>query len=85
MHRRLYDEDHELYRQSVREFLARDVAPYKDKWDENRWIERDVFARAAKQGVYALQIPQEYGGSGEADYRYRMIVCEEVALSLIHI
>ena len=79
MHRRLYDEDHELYRQSVREFLARDVAPYKDKWDENRWIERDVFARAAKQGIYALQIPQEYGGSGEADYRYRMIVCEEVA------
>jgi alkylation response protein AidB-like acyl-CoA dehydrogenase len=38
-----------------------------------------VFARAAKAGIYALQIGEQYGGAGEPDYRYRMIVCEEVA------
>ena len=79
MKRSLYNEDHELYRKSVREFLAREVVPFKDKWDENRWIDREVFAKAAQAGVYALQVGTEYGGSGESDYRFRMIVCEEVA------
>ncbi|NMN93852.1 acyl-CoA dehydrogenase family protein [Antrihabitans stalactiti] len=79
MKRTLYNEDHELYRESVREFLAREVVPFKDKWDENRWIDREVFAKAAQAGVYSLQVGTEYGGSGESDYRFRMIVCEEVA------
>ena len=48
-------------------------------WDEDHWIDREVFARAAKAGIYALQIGEQYGGAGEPDYRYRMVVCEEVA------
>ncbi|MGW0036970.1 acyl-CoA dehydrogenase family protein [Gordonia sp. NPDC003376] len=79
MDRNLYDADHEMYRESVREFLAREVVPFKDQWDDDKWIDRSVFARAAKTGLYGLQIPEEYGGSGETDYRYRMVVCEEVA------
>ncbi len=79
MERELYNDDHEIYRQSVREFLAREVAPHKDKWDDDRWIDREVFAKAASQGLYALQVDEKYGGSGEADYRYRMVVCEEIA------
>ena len=38
MERTLYDDDHEAYRETVREFLAREVVPYKDKWDDDRWI-----------------------------------------------
>ncbi|NMO01435.1 acyl-CoA dehydrogenase [Gordonia sp. TBRC 11910] len=79
MERNLYDADHELYRESVREFLDREVAPFADQWDDDKWIDRSVFARAAKTGLYALQIPEQYGGSGESDYRYRMVVCEEIA------
>ncbi|WP_059020744.1 acyl-CoA dehydrogenase family protein [Mycobacterium sp. M26] len=79
MKRSLYDADHEAYRETVREFLAREVAPYQHDWDNERWIDRSVFGRAAKSGIYALQIPEEYGGAGEDDYRYRMIVCEEVS------
>lgn len=79
MKRALYEDDHEAYRETVREFLAREVEPHKDEWDRQHWIDRGVFARAAKSGVYALQVPEAYGGSGESDYRYRMIVCEEVA------
>lgn len=79
MERLLYTEDHEIYRESVRDFLAREVEPHKDKWDEARWIDREVFTKAATQGLYGIQIPEQYGGSGETDYRYRMVVCEEVA------
>lgn len=79
MQRTLYEPDHEAYRETVREFLAREVAPHQDEWDRQHWIDRGVFARAAKAGLYALQIDERYGGAGEPDYRYRMIVCEEVA------
>jgi alkylation response protein AidB-like acyl-CoA dehydrogenase len=79
MRRSLYDADHEAYRETVREFLAREVAPHQHDWDRDRWIDRAVFARAAKAGIYALQIDEHYGGAGEPDYRYRMVVCEEIA------
>ena len=80
MRRNLYTDDHEAYRETVREFLSREVVPFHGDWERDRWIDRTVFARAAKAGIYALQIAEEYGGPNEHDYRYRMVVCEEVAL-----
>jgi len=77
--RELYEADHELYRESVRDFLRTEVEPCKDAWDDAKWIDRSVFVKAAGIGLYGLQIPTEYGGSGEGDYRYRMVVCEEIA------
>ncbi|WP_429518763.1 acyl-CoA dehydrogenase family protein [Rhodococcus sp. BE178] len=74
-----YTDEHELYRETVRAFLEREVEPYKDQWDLDRLIDRKVYAAAANSGIYGLQIPEQYGGSGESDYRYRMVVCEEVA------
>ena len=79
MKRTLYGSDHDAYRETVREFLAREVVPYQDDWDRDHWIDRGVFARAAKAGIYALQIDEKYGGAGEHDYRYRMVVSEEIA------
>jgi alkylation response protein AidB-like acyl-CoA dehydrogenase len=79
MKRTLFEPDHEAYRETVREFLAREVVPHHEAWDRVHWIDRQVFARAAKAGIYALQVGEEYGGAGEPDYRYRMVVCEEIA------
>jgi alkylation response protein AidB-like acyl-CoA dehydrogenase len=77
--RTLYGPDHEAYRETVREFLARDVVPYQLDWDRQRMIDRTVFARAANAGIYGLQIDERFGGAGEHDYRYRVVVCEELA------
>ncbi|HEY1971897.1 MAG TPA: acyl-CoA dehydrogenase family protein [Pseudonocardia sp.] len=79
MRRDLYTSDHELYRESVREFVRRDVVPNLTRWDEQRLIDREVFVAAAKQGIYGLEIPELHGGSGESDYRYRMVVNEELS------
>ncbi|WP_293002249.1 acyl-CoA dehydrogenase family protein [Mycobacterium sp.] len=79
MKRDLYGPDHEAYRETVREFLAREVVPHQDDWDRDHFIDRAVFARAAKAGIYALEIGEQYGGAGESDYRFRMVVCEEVS------
>lgn len=79
MQRILYDADHEAYRNTVRSFLDREVVPYMDEWDDDRWIDRDAFTKAAAVGLYGLEIPEQFGGSGVRDYRYRMVVCEEIA------
>lgn len=79
MRRALYTEDHEQYRGTVREFLAREVEPYFLGWEANGLIERSVYKEAAAQGIYALAVPEEYDGAGERDYRYRMVVNEEIA------
>jgi len=79
MDRDFYTDDHELYRETVKEFLAREVVPHRERWDAEHWIDRSVYVEAAKHGIYGLQIPQEYGGAGEPDYRYRMVVAEEIA------
>lgn len=78
MERTLYGADHETYRHTVGEFLEREVVPHKDRWDDQHMIDRDVYRRAAEAGIYALDVLEECGGAGEADYRYRPVVCEEV-------
>jgi alkylation response protein AidB-like acyl-CoA dehydrogenase len=79
MRRTLYTRDHEAYRETVREFFAREVEPHFLDWEREKVIDRAVFRTAATQGIYALAVPEEYGGAGETDYRYRMIVNEESA------
>lgn len=79
MQRHLYSPDHEAYRETAREFIAREVAPHHDRWETEHWIDREVYVAAAKAGVYGLQIPEAYGGAGETDYRYRLIAAEECA------
>jgi alkylation response protein AidB-like acyl-CoA dehydrogenase len=75
--RDLYDDDHEAFRQVVREFVAREVTPNLERWDEQRLIDRDVWLAAGKQGILGLTAPESLGGGG-GDYRYRMIVHEEL-------
>lgn len=81
MRRTLFTEDHEAYRDSVREFIAREVSPHYDDWEENRLVDRSAWLAAGTMGIVGLAVPEQYGGSGELDYRYRYIVAEEIARS----
>ena len=79
MDRQLYTEDHEAFRQSVREFVTREVAPELETWDEAGMTGRDVWVAAGKQGLVGLSAPVEHGGAGMLrDYRYRSVVGEEL-------
>ncbi|MEW2502609.1 acyl-CoA dehydrogenase family protein [Amycolatopsis sp. NPDC047767] len=79
MQRQLFTADHEAYRELVREFTAREVVPNLDRWDADRLIDREVWRAAGKQGVIGLAVPEEHGGAGQPDYRYRVVVAEELA------
>jgi len=79
MERTIYDADHESFRQSVREFLDREVAPHLETWIEQKAIPREFWLAAGKQGFLGLEIPEEYGGSEAGDYRFNAVLTEELA------
>jgi acyl-CoA dehydrogenase len=75
----LLERDHEDYRGVVREFVRREVEPNLDRWEDQRLIDRDVWRAAGKQGLLGLQVPERFGGAGVDDFRFRFVVCSELA------
>ena len=79
MKREIYDEDHEAFRSSVREFLERSVIPFVEEYATNKAIPREFWLEAGKQGFLGLEIPEEYGGAGAGDYRFNAVATEELS------
>jgi alkylation response protein AidB-like acyl-CoA dehydrogenase len=79
MRRSIYDEDHESFRDSVREFLDRQVKPQLEEHVASKQIPRDFWLEAGKQGFLGLEIPEQYGGSEAGDYRFNAVLTEELA------
>ena len=63
MKREIYDEDHEAFRASVKQFLDREVTPHLEAYAAGHGLDRDFWLAAGKQGFLGLEIPDEYGGS----------------------
>ena len=78
MKRSIYDEDHEAFRASVREFLDRSVVPHVEQHAADKAIPREFWLEAGKQGFLGLEIPEEYGGAGAGDYRFNAVLFEEL-------
>ncbi|GAA1140364.1 acyl-CoA dehydrogenase family protein [Nesterenkonia lutea] len=74
-----YDEIHEEFREVVREFVTREVSPHSKTWDSEHMIERSLWSAAAENGLLGLAVDEEHGGMGLGDYRFRMIIDEELA------
>ncbi|MET7337819.1 acyl-CoA dehydrogenase family protein [Nonomuraea sp. NPDC005650] len=74
-----YESEHNALREVVRDFVAREVAPHLSSWDERRSIDRAVWTAAGKVGLLGLRTPEQYGGGGTSDYRFRCVVAEELA------
>jgi long-chain-acyl-CoA dehydrogenase len=49
------------------------------RWDEDRLVDRGAWLAAGAQGVLGIRVPEEHGGGGQRDYRYRCVVAEELA------
>src|SRR6476659_7272688 len=79
MKREIYDEDHEAFRASVKEFLDREVVPHLDDYAGNHGLPREFWLAAGAQGFLGLEIPEEYGGSEANDYRFNAVLTEELA------
>ena len=79
MKRDIYDDDHEAFRASVRQFLERHVIPNMETYAEKRAFSRDMWLAAGEQGLLGLGIPEEYGGSDAGDFRFAAVLGEETS------
>ena len=78
MTREIFDEEHEAFRDAVGTFLDKEVVPHHDQWERDGIVDREVWAKAGAQGLLGLQLDEEYGGGGTPDFRYNVVIGEEM-------
>ncbi|MBM45901.1 MAG: acyl-CoA dehydrogenase [Acidimicrobiaceae bacterium] len=81
MRRTIFDEEHDMFRESVRSFIDKEIAPNHEKWEQNGKVDKEMFQKAGSNGFLGMAIPEEYGGGGVEDFRYNSIINEEVQLA----
>ncbi|MEU3717655.1 acyl-CoA dehydrogenase family protein [Streptomyces californicus] len=75
--RSLYEEEHELLRETARAFADKHAAPHAERWRAEGKVDRALFEEAARAGILGFNIPEEYGGAGVTDYRFNAVIGEE--------
>ena len=78
MQRTLFDDDHELFRESVRGFIASELVPHFEEWERDGIVDRSLFTKAGALGFLAMPAPEELGGGGVDDFRYSVVISEEI-------
>lgn len=79
MKRTLFGSDHELFRGAVKTFIDRLVVPNHERWRDEGRIGRDLWLEAGAHDFLGFAVGAEFGGTEVADYRYNVILCEELA------
>lgn len=75
----IYDETHELFRDSFRSFLDAEVAPRQDEFEKAGIMDRTVYKAAGEHGFLGMAIPVQHGGGGSSDFRFNAVIDEELA------
>ena len=78
MKRNIFDADHEAFRDTVRSFCEKEIAPHHDQWEKDSIVPRDVWTKAGDLGLLGFMMPEEHGGGGVTDFRYNAILTEEI-------
>ena len=81
MRRTIFEEEHELFRTSFRQFVDKELVPHVDEWERAGIVDRDIFRKAGDAGFLGMAVPEELGGGGVDDYRYNQVILEEIQLA----
>ena len=79
--RAIFEPEHEDYRESYARFLQKEVVPHYAEWEREQLVPRELFTKCAEHGFLAMEVPEEYGGSGVADWRFNVVLAEEAVRS----
>ena len=72
-----FTEEHQLFRESFRDFLQKEVVPHIDKWEKTGTIERFIWKKFGEMGFFGINYPEAYGGMN-LDLFYTVIFLEEL-------
>ena len=78
--RKIYNEDHHMFRDSVRKMYQRELVPKVEKWEQDGITDRDFWLACGANGMLLPDIPEQYGGGG-LDFKFNSIVLEETAFA----
>lgn len=79
--RKLFNAEHEAFRDTVRKFYEKEVVPNIEKYEQQQHVDRDLWNKAGEMGLLCSTMPEEYGGYG-VDRLYSMILIEEQAYAM---
>jgi alkylation response protein AidB-like acyl-CoA dehydrogenase len=77
MQRRIFESEHDQFRDSARRFFQTEVGPHAERWREQGAVDREAFRKAGGHGFLLLWADTKYGGAGVDDFRYEQILIEE--------
>src|SRR5215207_2571162 len=78
MRRTLYEADHDAFRETVRRFVVKEIAPRHVEWEAAGIVPRELYTAAGAQGLLGWAVPEEFGGGGQPDFRFNAVLGEEV-------
>lgn len=78
MDRTIFEADHDAFRDTVRAFLEKEVAPHHEQWEKDSIVPREVWTKAGDQGLLGFMMPEELGGGGIDDFRFNVVLGEEI-------
>lgn len=84
MGRDIYTDEHHAFRDMVRSFIDKEIAPHHEQWEKDGIVSREVWLAAGRAGLLGIDMPEEFGGGGNPDYRYYVIFNEELAKAGVH-
>jgi len=79
MRRTVFNEDHEAFRQVLRDFIEAEVTPHYQEWYDAGIVPRDFYYKLAELGLFGIEVPEEYGGAGLTSFKYSAIETEEIS------
>ena len=75
--RTIFREEHDMWRETVRKFIEREIVPFHAQWEEDGIVPRELWLKAGQEGMLCCTVPEEYGGLG-LDYLFDAVVFEEL-------
>ncbi|MEQ8692837.1 MAG: acyl-CoA dehydrogenase family protein, partial [Pseudomonadales bacterium] len=76
--RSMFAQEHEMFRDSVRKFIEREITPFHEQWEKDGQVSRELWLKAGEAGLLCPNISTEFGGL-EADFLYNVVIAEELA------
>src|SRR5574342_305972 len=77
---KIFNEQHEMFRQAVRSFVEKEVGPHVEEWEQAGQIPKLIWPRMGALGFLGVEYDEKYGGGG-ADFLTTAVLCEEAARS----
>jgi len=75
--RTLFEHDHDMFRDSYRRFVQKEIGPHTERWREQGFVDREAFRKSGEHGYLMMWADEKYGGAGIRDFRYEQVMIEE--------